>query len=77
MKLIQKMEKRLNEQGFVTTINSFNDKSATWIDIYSTEKQRQKEKSIGSICFNYKGTKVDSFSWHTKKEKVFRIQLIK
>jgi hypothetical protein len=46
MKLIHKIEKGLNEQGFVTTINSFGDKSATWIDIYSTEKQRQKEKSI-------------------------------
>ena len=77
MKLIHKIEKGLNKQGFVTTINSFGDKSATWIDIYSTEKQRQKEKSIGAICFNYEGTKVDNFSWHTKKEKVFRIQLIK
>lgn len=77
MKLIDKINKGLREQGFFTTINSFGDKSATWIDIYESKKKRQNEKSIGAICFNYEGTKVDNFSWHSKKENVFRIQLIK
>jgi hypothetical protein len=73
MKLIETIEKELNNQGFYTSIDAFSDKSARWINIFQTAKHRDRGRTIGHIGFNNLGTKVIDFSWHTKKENAFTL----
>lgn len=54
MKLINKIARELKTQGFKVEIESFSDKSGSWI-------------SFGNkwLLFNYKGTKIKK-SWKVK-----------
>jgi hypothetical protein len=76
-KLINKIDKQLNDQGFYTTIDQFGDNSGKWIDIYQTSKQRSKGNSIGSVTFNIRGTQITDISWHKKNGDCFRFNFNK
>lgn len=75
MKLIEKIEKELKEKGFKVSIETFADKSGSWIDIFTSKKNMNKSKSIGSIGFNYKGTKITDVSWHLH-ERAFTLKKV-
>jgi hypothetical protein len=77
MKLIHKIEKQLKKAGLVTVIDSFNDKSAKWISIYMSEKKKRKDKNVGNLIFNFKGTKLIDVEFHNYKEsKAFYLSKI-
>ncbi len=75
MTLLEKTKNKLTNGGFSLREGSFGDKSSRWITIFRTPKALHKDKSIGSIHFNWKGTKITEVTFHHKDEKAIWISI--